>query len=101
MRVAGHAGLVEVGRHVAGAAVQPGHAVAAGPAVDARLVGVAVLALERTIARGVAVDAARVQQHLAGLGEQLDRAPGGVAGDKARDRAQAARLGDRGRVGGA
>ena len=60
----------DVAIHVAGAAGIAGHAAAVGPARDLGQMRVHVVALGRTVARRMAVHAARVHDHLGGLGEQ-------------------------------
>ena len=81
-RMAGHMRRIEVCRSVAGVARKRRSAVAVGAAHDQRLMRPALIGLVRTVAGGMAVHAARMLQHLAGLLKQRNRAglPIGNAG---------------------
>ena len=73
-RVTGDVPGIEVGGAVAGRAAHAGRAEAILAAHHKRLVRVPVVALQRAIAGGMAVHAARMHDHLAGLVEEGDGA---------------------------
>ena len=60
----------DVAVHVTGAAGVAGYTAAVGAARDRRRMGMHVVALGRAVARRMAVHAARIHDHLGGLGEQ-------------------------------
>jgi hypothetical protein len=73
VRMARHAGGIEIRALVAGGAAHRRCAKAIGAAFDRRLMQSACFALERAIADRVAVHAARSHQHFAGFREQSRR----------------------------
>ena len=92
--MAGNAGRLEVGRLVAGRAAHADGALVVGAAHDQRAVRMHVGALRRPLAHGMAVEAARVLDHLAGLDEEGARSLAPVG-----DRGEAVGVAQVGRVG--
>jgi hypothetical protein len=69
IRVSRHAPRIEVGLLVAVRTTHGRQALTVGTALDRRLVRTALFSLARAIAGRMAVDAARMRQHLSELGE--------------------------------
>jgi hypothetical protein len=83
MRVAGHAGRVEIALLMTARATHGRKPMAVRTALDRRLMQPALVALARAIAGRMTVDAARMSQDFAQLREYCRRARGGIARGKA------------------